>query len=64
MLDNTQVWRDVELPTQLAENSNNVANSNSRTNRRRKIVQATGWIIKENGDVFLVSDLPNQNSCH
>lgn len=52
-LDSGEVWRDVQLPRQLAENS--------VTNPER-IVEAQGWIIDKNGDVQLIA-YPSPTDC-
>ncbi|MBD2499990.1 filamentous hemagglutinin N-terminal domain-containing protein [Anabaena azotica] len=46
-LDSNEVWRDVQLPRQLAENS--VSTTPER------IVEAQGWIINKQGNVELIA---------
>jgi len=59
-LSSNQVWRDVQLPTQLAENSTNAAKAAiSPTTNPGQIVEAQGWIIDEKGNVKLVAEMPS-----
>lgn len=48
-LDSSEVWRDVELPRQLAENS--------ATTNTERIVEAQGWVIDKKGNVTLITQL-------
>lgn len=60
-LDSGEVWRDVQLPTQLAKTKTSAGvrrASTSPTATPDRIVEAQGWSINENGDVELVADLP------
>ena len=43
-LSNSDIWEDVDIPTQLTENP-------------RQIIEAQGWIINEKGNVELVADV-------
>ena len=63
-LSSRQVWKDVQLPTQLTKNSANTV-KHSNTNNER-IVEATGWIINEEGILELVAEKSSdtrQESC-
>ena len=63
-LSSHQVWKDVQLPTQLTKNSANTVNHSNTTTER--IVEATSWIINEQGIVELVaeeSSATHQGSC-
>ena len=63
-LSSRQVWKDVQLPTQLTKNSANTV-KHSNTNNER-IVEATGWIINEEGILELVAEKSSdthQGSC-
>ncbi|MDJ0678844.1 MAG: filamentous hemagglutinin N-terminal domain-containing protein [Xenococcaceae cyanobacterium MO_167.B52] len=53
-LSSREVWKDVQLPTQLIKNSANTVKQ-SNTNPER-IVEATSWIINEEGIVELVAE--------
>ncbi|MDJ0747657.1 MAG: S-layer family protein [Xenococcaceae cyanobacterium MO_167.B27] len=62
-LSSHQVWRDVQLPTQLTKNSANTVKQNTTAER---IVEASSWIINEEGIVELVaeeSSNTHQGSC-
>ncbi len=63
-LSSGEVWKDVQLPTQLSENS---ANTNKQSNTTaERIVEATGWIINEEGIVELIAEESSdthQGSC-
>ncbi len=48
-LSSREVWKDVQLPTQLIKNSANTVKYSNTTPER--IVEATGWIINEEGIV-------------
>ncbi len=63
-LSSRQVWKDVQLPTQLTKNSANTLKHSNTTPER--IVEATGWIINEKGIVELVAEESSgtyQGSC-
>jgi filamentous hemagglutinin family protein len=53
-LDSSEVWRDVQLPRQLAQSSVTVS--------PEKIVEAQGWIVNKNGDVELIAQVPTATS--
>lgn len=53
-LDNSEVWRDVQLPRQLANNSATITSE--------RIVEAQGWIVNKNGDVELIAQVPTATS--
>jgi filamentous hemagglutinin family protein len=55
-LDNNEVWKDVQLPRQLADNSVDVRGSS------KSIVEAQGWMINKNGNLELVAQIPNTTS--
>jgi filamentous hemagglutinin family protein len=55
-LDSNEVWKDVQLPRQLADNSVDVRGSS------KSIVEAQGWMINKNGNVELVAQIPNTTS--
>ncbi|MDJ0597192.1 MAG: hypothetical protein QNJ72_45770 [Pleurocapsa sp. MO_226.B13] len=58
------MWKDVQLPTQLTNNSANTVKQSNITAER--IVEASSWIINEQGIVELVADESSntrQGSC-
>ena len=63
-LSSGEVWKDVQLPTQLSKNSANTTKQSNSTAER--IVEATSWIINEEGIVELVAEESSdthQGSC-
>jgi large exoprotein involved in heme utilization and adhesion len=57
-LGSNEVWRDVQIPTQLTENSAHAEMpSTSPTRNPGTIVEAQGWIINEKGNVELVAEM-------
>ncbi len=63
-LSSGEVWKDVQLPTQLSKNSANTLKQSNTTAER--IVEATSWIINEEGIVELVAEESSdthQGSC-
>ena len=63
-LSSGEVWKDVQLPTQLTKNSANTLKQSNTTTER--IVEATSWIINEEGIVELVAEESSdthQGSC-
>ncbi len=63
-LSSGEVWKDVQLPTQLSKNSANTTKQSNTTTER--IVEATSWIINEEGIVELVAEESSdthQGSC-
>ena len=51
-LDGGEILEDLRLPSQL------VGSSDSFASPRREIVEATGWIVNERGEVELVAQMP------
>jgi filamentous hemagglutinin family protein len=55
-----QGWVDFRDPISSTENRVNSGGNNPQTERKAtQIIEAQGWIIKENGEVELVAEVPN-----
>ena len=52
-LDSSDVWEDLQPAQELAENPTEASES---------IVEATGWIVTEEGEVILVAEMPSAGS--
>ncbi|MEW6497769.1 MAG: S-layer family protein, partial [Cyanobacteriota bacterium] len=59
-LSNSEIWEDVPLPTQMAENSAGPARTSTPpATPPKRIVEAQGWLIDEKGEVALVAEMPS-----